>query len=113
MRALLDYDPLSERAVVFDYNEATDQMTITHQQNVEPFLKRAAEMRASKEYTDHGMKRDLVHYAILPEVIQVEMRDKYGVDVDNRDHWPKVFELINTVYPKFKVTEIKHSVKNG
>ncbi len=99
--------------MVFDYNEATDQMTITHQQDVEPFLKMAAERRASAEYTKHGMKRDLVHYAILPEVIQVEMRDKYGVDVDNRDHWPAVFKLINTVYPKFKVTEITHNVKHG
>ena len=113
MRALLDHDPLSRRSVIFDYNEATDQMTITHEQDVEPHLKRAAEMRASREYTDHGMKRELLHYAILPEVIQIEMRDKYGVNVDNPDHWPAVFRLINEVYPKFKTTEIKHSVKHG
>jgi hypothetical protein len=113
MRALLDHDPLSGRSVVFDYNDATDQMTITHVQDVEPFLKRAAEMRASKEYTEHGMEREMLHYAILPEVIQVEMRDKYGVDVNNRDHWPAVFRLINTVYPKFKTTEINHTVRHG
>ena len=111
MRAILDYDPLSQRSVVFDYNEATDQMTITHHQDVEPFLKRAAEMRASDRYTRHGMEREMLHYAILPEVIQVEMRDKYGVDVNNRDHWPRVFKLINEVYPRFKTTEMKHSIR--
>lgn len=113
MRAILDHDPLSGRTVVFDYDEATDRMTITHQQDVEPYLKKAAERRASSEYTRHGMKNEFLHYAILPEVIQLEMKQKYGVDVDNRDHWPAVFKLINEVYPAFKTTEIRHSVKNG
>jgi hypothetical protein len=111
MKALLDHDPLSGRSVIFEYHEAEDRMTITHQQNVEPYLKMAEERRHSAEYTRHGMEREMLHYAILPEVVQVEMRDKYGVDVNNRDHWPAVFRLINEVYPRFKTTEMKHSLR--
>lgn len=98
---------------MFEYDEHDDRMTITHEQDVEPYLKLAEERRKSEEYTRHGMKREMLHYAILPEVVQIEMRDKYGVDVNNRDHWPAVFKLINEVYPRFKTTEIKHNVKHG
>lgn len=113
MKALLDHDPLSGRSVVFHYDEAEDRMTIEHRQDVSHFLKMAADRRAVPEYTRAGIKRDFLHYAILPEVIQIEMRDKYGVDVNNRDHWPAVYKLINDVYPAFKTTNIKHNVKHG
>ena len=98
---------------MFDYDTATDRMTITHLQDVEPALKLAAEMRASSEYTKHGIKNDMLHYAIIPEVIQLEMLQKHGVDCGNRDHWPAVYKLLNTEYKRFKTTEINHSVRNG
>ena len=98
-------------ATIFDYNSATDVMTITHQQDVSPYLKVAAELRADSNRTKKGIKKDWLHYAIIPQSVEMEMLTKHGVDCNKQADLPKVYKLLNDEYRQFKTTEIMHSVK--
>lgn len=111
MKMLLDYNPLTQQSCVFQLDAATNRLTITHQQDVSKALKKAAHLRSDPNHIQHQMKEDLIHYAIIPEVIQLDMKERFGVDFWNRDHAAKVYELVNTEYKAFKTTEITHSLK--
>lgn len=113
-KRVLDYNPVSGRTVWFEYDHALEKVIITHSGDAEPALRKAEALRQySAERTAKGIKEDMVHYAIVPQEIQLEMKEKYGVDFWNREHDAKVFDLLNTVYKRFKVTEINHSVKSS
>jgi len=88
-------------------------MLITHEQDVSEALKKAERLRSDPNHIKHQMKEELVHYAIVPEVIQLEMLQKHGVDFWDKNDWPSVYKLLNTEYKKFKTTEITHNIKHG
>ena len=44
MKRILDFNPLTGESITFDYSAATDQMILTHEQDVEPILRQAAQM---------------------------------------------------------------------
>lgn len=112
-KLLLDYNPLTKSSCIFQHDKHTNQITITHQQDVEPALRKAAHLRSDPNHIKHQMKEDLIHYAIVPEVIQLEMKTKHGVDFWDKNHSRRVYELLNTEYKKFKTTEINHSIKRS
>jgi hypothetical protein len=111
MKRLIDRDPVSGKEVWFDYDQNSDAMTITHTERVEHVLDYCASMRQIPERTKTQIKKDLVHYAIVPEVIQLEMLHKHGVDFWNPNNKRKVYSLLNDDYARFKVTNIRHNVK--
>lgn len=82
-------------------------MQVHYQQDVEPVLEYTKRLR-NDSMTDYGIKNDLWHYAQIPAVVILEMRFKHGVDVFNKDHLQKVFQLINTEYPHLKTTNKTH-----
>jgi len=108
MRAVLDYDPLKGLTTWFNYDAHTEQMTITYEQDVSRFVDFAHKLAVMPEYTAHGIKNDMWHYARVPEVVQYEMLFKHGVDIGKPEHRKKFFELLNTEYKKCKTTEKMH-----
>lgn len=112
-KLLLDYNPLTGESCFFQHDKHTNQITVTHTQDVEPALKKAAHLRSDPNHTKHQMKEDLVHYAIVPQVIQLEMKQKHGVDFWDKNDFPKVYKLLNTEYKRFKTTEINHSIRHA
>ena len=86
-------------------------LQVHYRQDVEPVLEYAKTLRING-LTDSGIKRDMWHYAQIPPVVILEMKFKHGVDLFNRDHEKRVFELINREYPYLKTTEKMHWVKN-
>jgi hypothetical protein len=86
-------------------------LQVHYRQDVEPVLEYAKTLRING-LTDSGIKRDMWHYAQIPPVVILEMKFKHGVDLFNRDHEKRVFELINREYPHLKTTEKMHWVKN-
>lgn len=112
-RRLIDRDPVSGKEVWFDYDQATDTMTLTHSEDVNNVLDYCSSLRQLTDRTKKQIKNDLVHYAIIPEVIQMDMLKKHGVDFWNPDHKRKVYSLINSDYSRFKVTNIMHNVKKN
>lgn len=111
-KRLLDRDPVTGVETWFDYDHVKDNAVITETQPVGHVLKHCADLRqVSEERTRDQIKKDMVHYAILPPTIQLEMKVKHGIDPWSRADEHKRFALINTDYSKFKVTEIVHNTR--
>lgn len=110
-RRILSYDPLTGETVYFDYSQHADQMTITHEQDVSSVLDLAHEMAVDGVYSDDGIKRDMWHYAKIPNTVQIDMLHRFGVDISKREHHKRMFELLNTEYKRLKTTTKTHNVR--
>lgn len=108
---VLDYDPISGVTAYFQYDHATEQMIISHRQDVSKALDLAASLRSDNDRTYNGIKNDFVHYAIVPAVVQLEMKQKHGVNFWDHADDAKTFALLNDEYARFKVTNITHNVR--
>jgi hypothetical protein len=104
----LDYNPLTGERVLFDYDAHEDRMVLTHQQDVSRELKFAHEKSVS-DATKHGIKNDLWHYARVPNIVIMEMKNKHGVDFFDKNDQKKVFQLLNTEYKWCKTTDKHHA----
>lgn len=107
-KRLLDYNPLTGEKTWFQFDHVHDRMTITEEQDVQPYLDWAAELRSRPDYSRKGIKKDMWHYAKVPNVIIMEMKTKHGVDFFKEEDWPKVSRLLETEYSRFKTTHGKH-----
>ena len=111
-KRLLDRDPVTGAETWWEYDHAKDVAVLTETQPVSHVLDYCANLRQiSGDRTARQMKKDWVHYAILPSVVQLEMKTKHGVDPWSKEDEHKRYALINTEYSKFKVTDIVHNVR--
>ena len=110
-RRLLNSNPLSGEKVWFDYDQHCDQMTITHEQNVDHILEYSHRKATNPEHTKRGIKEDWWQYAKVPNSVIVEMKQKHGLDFFSEEDAPKVFHLLNTEYKAFKTTDKTHNVR--
>lgn len=108
MAKFVDYNPTNGVEMYEDMYDG--KMQFHYRQDVEPLLEYTKTLRNAGA-TDSGIKRDMWHYAQIPPVIIMEMKNKWGVDLFNRDHEKRVFELINREYPHLKTTNKHHWVR--
>jgi hypothetical protein len=109
MPAFIDKNPISGVEMLVDQNE-DPEWRIHYQQDVEPVLDYTKALR-NDNLTDSGIKRDMWHYASIPPVVIMKLRFEYGVDVFNRDHYPKLFQLLNTEFKYLKTTNLNHTIR--
>jgi len=112
-RLILDHNPISGETVYFDFDAHTDQVHITHEQDVSKFLDIAHEIAVDETQTNDGIKNDMWRYAKVPNSVLWEMMTKHGVNVFDRNDDAKFFDLLNTEYRRFKTTHKTHRVKKG
>lgn len=110
-KRLFDYDPLTGVTEYFHYDEATDTTTIETVQDVEPFLDVSKGLANDDSYTKDGIKNEMWHYASIPVGIQMKLLVEHGVDVYNKDHARKMFQLLDQEYPALKNTRKHHRPK--
>ena len=112
MKRLLDYDPINKVSCFFEYGD--DGITLTHEQDVSPILEANKRSANDDEKTKRGWKKDWWKYASVPAIVEIEWRNKFGVDLDNRAHRKKIFELLNHPdYRYLKATSKIHTVSDG
>ena len=118
MKRLIDKDPLSGIETWHYYDPLTDKTTIETVQDVEPFLDYCQNMRSMYGDSKDGLKAEWWHYALLPDVIIVELKKKHNVDLMSVNYkhdkamQRKFFRLLNSEYKRFKITELRHNIKN-
>ena len=103
-----EYDPLTgvhETNVGHDWE---DKVTVRKTQNVQGLLDRNAYLRNTGA-TDAGIKKGLWHYCSVPIVVQYELLSKYGLNIHNKNHTDRIFQVINRDYPYLKTTDKTHS----
>lgn len=76
--------------------EPTDEgFLLRYEQDVEPILDlNKAKQSAGREY--YARDKDMWRVASIPVVVQMEWMTKFGVDVHNEEHWPRVKKLLNS-----------------
>lgn len=110
MAKFVDYDP--ERGVsTFEDMSADNKLQVHYQQDVAPVLEYTKRLR-NDSATDYGIKNDLWHYAQIPPVTILEMKFKHGIDIFDKNHLKRAFELINREYPYLKTTQKNHWLKH-
>jgi hypothetical protein len=107
---MLDYNPSTGETCWYDYNRHEDKAIITHEQNVEGILE-FSHGKTLSNATTKGIKNDLWHYARVPNLIILEMKQKHGVDFFDKNDEKRMFHLLNTEYARFKTTDKKHNVR--
>jgi hypothetical protein len=105
----IEYDPntgIKETNIVQD-----DGTLIVRKEADVQELVDATKAIANSGATDIGIKKGLWHYCSIPLAVQYEMLVKHGVNIQDRNHWPKVFDLVNQHYPYLKTTHKSHAFK--
>jgi hypothetical protein len=119
-RRLLDHQPDSGVSTYHVYDHDTKVTTIETVQDVAPFLERTRAMRNHgtgggnrlNDVTKKQIKKGWLSYASIPAVVEYKWMKEHGVNINNPDHRPAVFKLLNSrEYAYLKTTEAVHTVK--
>lgn len=110
MPTFIEKDPLTGMITEVDSHD-DDQWRINHRQDVQPILDYNATIR-NDGLADGGIKKDMWHFATIPNVVVLKLKQEDGVDVFNRNDYPRLFQLLNTKYRYLKTTEKRHTVKH-
>lgn len=91
----------------FNYDELTDITTITTVQDVSGTLDRLKSIR--NETGDKSLiKEEFWHYATIPAVVEIELRNK-GINLYDKNDTKRILQEINQNYPYLKSTNKKHA----
>ena len=89
-RKLTEFDPVDGIVTSYEHDEMTDVLITTRTQDVEPILEE------NKARRNHGIVgKDWRHAASIPNIIIEKWIKEKGVNVFNKDHMPKVKQLLN------------------
>ena len=91
---LLDYRPKEKWKEVFRYDWSNKKWAIEYVQDVEAIIE---DNKQSQRSGGKGWDRDktMRHAAHIPDIIALKWRNELGVNVFDKNHWPKVKALLN------------------
>ena len=107
MREFFDYDPITGLAEYVEF--ADGKMHLTYEQDVEAVLNHTKAL-ANEGLPDKNFKGEGWLYAIIPAVVEMQMRKK-GINLMDPTHVGKVVKEINENYPLLKTTHRHHAIK--
>lgn len=111
-KRLISVDPVTGLRTWHDYNSLTDETTIGYEADSQPILELNKEMQKDDQFSKDGIKREFWMYAQIPVEVQLEWLINRGIDVYDKDHAKKVFELLNDPeYRYLKTTAGYHKPK--
>lgn len=81
--------------VIREIYDELDGVVVRATQDVTPILdyNKAAQNDGTNGYTP---SRDLRKIATIPNIWIEDMMNKHGIDFFNRDHWPKIRQLLKS-----------------
>lgn len=90
MKRLFDHDPVAGLTQYFHYDEAGDRFTIETVADSEPIVEN------NKRLFNEGRPRgDWNCIASIPPEIILKWRELYGVNIMDRNDWPRIRRLLN------------------
>lgn len=93
-------------------DEDTGEIHVVKEQDVEPLLERNRELANSGE-TDIGIRKGFWHYCSIPLNVQYKLLTEYKINIHDKNHWPRMFDVINRDFPYLKTTTKKHAMKGA
>lgn len=94
-RWLLDRDPLSGVEQYYIPTPDGKGFTLETIQDVEPILEHNKRLQ-NGGFTGYTPSRDMKHVATIPPIIELRWKREYGIDINDRNHWPAVKRLLNS-----------------
>lgn len=111
-KRLLSVDPVTGLETWHEYDPLTDETTIGYSADSTPVIELNKAMQNDPNHSRNGIKREFWHYASVPVAVQVDWLINKGVDIHNKDHARKVFQLLNDPdYKYLKTTTGYHRPK--
>lgn len=93
-RDFVDHDPLTGITTYHEYDDATDTTIISYEQaNLDDHLTFNKAVQNTDRYK---ADKDFWHAAHIPDIVIMKWRTEHGIDVFNKDHWPKVKAMLNS-----------------
>ncbi len=80
--------------VGYHVDHATDQLTVVHSQPVDKIIRENQFRRRTEDNSARRRSGLLYEIANIPDIIVLQWKAKYGVDVMNKAHMPWVLRLI-------------------
>lgn len=108
MSTWTEYDPFQGMVEYNRFDEEKKAWIVHKEQDMQALLDRNKEL-ANTGATDVGIKKGLWHYASIPLVVQYELLSKYGLNIHNKNHTDRIFQVINRDFPYLKTTSKTHS----
>ena len=100
-------DQNGDTKTYFDMDESNGNIHITTDQDLTAFFERMKQMRRdSSERWNKGVKEEWLHYASIPSVVIMELKNK-GIDIFNPEDEKKILREINRNYPYLKTVDHK------
>jgi hypothetical protein len=94
-KRILDVDPSSATTTWHHYDPLTDETVIETVQDASVYLQRNKMLRDDDDYKKRGIKNSWWHAASIPNGLIAKWKADFGIDVYNKDHWPRVKRLLN------------------
>lgn len=92
----LGKDELTGLETIHHYNEVTGETHIEHRQDVSAIIERNKELQKT-DYQKVGIKNEWMHAASIPEIVQIQWMQKYGIkDIYSEEYWPLIKKLLNS-----------------
>ena len=107
MPILFDHNAETGLTEWFDYDPINDQVRITASQDVTAFLDHMQAVRNDPSISENGMKEEWWHYASIPEVVEIALRNK-GLKLEDKNHTKAILREINSNFPYLKATDKWH-----
>lgn len=111
MKRILSRNPYNGITEIFHHDPVTDVTTIETVQDVEAALNETKRRANDTDYTRAGMKKGWLHYAYLPDIVILQLKTKYNLNVFSKEDSKAVFRVINRDYPHLKTTAMRHNPK--
>ncbi|HEY6021530.1 MAG TPA: hypothetical protein VIY48_17000, partial [Candidatus Paceibacterota bacterium] len=99
-KRLIEFDPETGVSTYSDYNELEDSLTITKSQDVEVFLDHSKSLQNDEDYTRKGIKGEMWHYAMIPNIIIEKWLLEDGFDIFDKNNEKALFRRLNS--PEYK-----------
>lgn len=106
-KRIVDYDPFTHITTTFDFDHASNTTIVGREQDVQGILEVNKSLANNDDYTKGGIKDSWFHCASIPNIVIEQWKNKYGVDVFNKDHEKAVKRLLNNPEYRYLKTTTK------
>ena len=107
-KRLLNKDPFTGILTYHEYDSLTDETTISYEADSSAtsfVLDTNQKIANDEDTTKKGIKQGWWLVASIPPILQIEWLINEGIDVYNKDHWPRVkAKLEDRDFSKVKTT---------
>ena len=113
LKRILSSDKASGITEIFHYDHMTGDVHIETRQDVTKILETNKALQNDESYWKHGVKNDMAHFAHIPDIVQLQWINKYGLENDpmRKGNEKLLFKLLNS--PEYRYLKTTNKIHLG